>query len=150
MGMYTYWAEILENGITDGDSIKVRIQLGFNIEHRAELRLFGIDTSEIRNSDKQLKRYGLTAKKYVADRLIVGEKYPIKTFLDDKAKGKFGRVLAKVYHNGLTKRCLNEELCIRHLALVYEGGRRGAAQKIRHRANLKKFLREGKIPLEDL
>ena len=47
MAMYTYWAEILENGITDRDSIKVRIQLGFNIEHRAELRLFGIDTSEL-------------------------------------------------------------------------------------------------------
>ena len=68
--------------IKDGDSLVGDIDLGMRVwMHDQDIRLFAIYTPEIRpvKGDKDLKRYGLTVKKYLEDNLVIGNVYTIKT-----------------------------------------------------------------------
>ena len=139
--IYTY--QFTLKRIKDGDSLVGDLDLGMRVwMHDVDLRLFAIDTPEIRaiGGKKLLKRYGLTVKQYLEDTLTIGEVYTIKTYKDQR--GKFGRVLAKVYHKGLNKRCLNEELVLQHMAIPYNGESREEVLKA-HQANLTRFIAEG-------
>jgi len=139
--IYTY--QFTLKRIKDGDSLVGDLDLGMRVwMHDVDLRLFAIDTPEIRaiGGKKLLKRYGLTVKQHLEDTLTIGEVYTIKTYKDQR--GKFGRVLAKVYHKGLNKRCLNEELVLQHMAIPYNGESREEVQKA-HQANLTRFIAEG-------
>ena len=53
--------------IVDGDTIDVIIDLGFDILHRARVRLYGIDTPESRTRDKEEKIRGILSKNYLKD-----------------------------------------------------------------------------------
>ena len=55
--------------IVDGDTIDVIIDLGFDILHRARVRLYGIDTPESRTRDKDEKIRGMLSKNYLKDAL---------------------------------------------------------------------------------
>ena len=59
--MYEYKAKIIK--VVDGDTVDVEIRLGFKISLQERLRLFGIDTPEIRTRDKEEKKMGFEAKK---------------------------------------------------------------------------------------
>ena len=64
--MYEYNCKIVK--VVDGDTVDVDIDLGFGVWMRNErVRLYGIDAPESRTSDKEEKKYGLAAKKYVQD-----------------------------------------------------------------------------------
>tara|TARA_B100001173_G_C15864005_1_gene494290 strand:+ start:217 stop:657 length:441 start_codon:yes stop_codon:yes gene_type:complete len=134
--------------VIDADSLRGSLDLGLNVWlHNVDLRLFAIDAPETRSRDKMHKRHGLTAKKYVEDMLEVGTTYRVKTYKD--TRGKFGRILAKVYHRGITTRCLNEELCLKHLAVPYHGASKDDVKKA-HKSALKALLAAKKIPLVEL
>ena len=60
--MYEYYVRKVE-GVVDGDTIDVLIDLGFDILFASRVRLAGIDTPESRTSDKVEKVFGLAAKK---------------------------------------------------------------------------------------
>lgn len=145
--MYKY--DFVLNEILDADSLRGHIDLGLkNWIHDVDLRFFAIDAPETRaiGGDKMHKRHGLTAKKYVQDKLKIGKTYKIQTFKD--ARGKYGRVLTKFYHHGFTKRCLNTELCLLHLAIPYVDSKQERIKA--HKDNLKAFLKDGNIPLVEL
>ena len=63
--------------IVDGDTIDVIIDLGFDILHRARVRLYGIDTPESRTRDKEEKIRGILSKNYLKDALKNGQKLVI-------------------------------------------------------------------------
>lgn len=88
--VYVYDATVLE--VYDGDTITVDINLGFGLTHRTEVRLFGVNTSEIRNSDVVDKLKGLTAKNIVSALCFTGRRIKIQTF----KSGKFGRWLGVI------------------------------------------------------
>ena len=58
--MLYYKAEILR--IVDGDTVDVRIDLGFNMWHKCRVRLMGINAPESRTRDLEEKERGLAAK----------------------------------------------------------------------------------------
>ena len=90
---YTYRAEVVK--VIDGDTIDVRIDVGFNTHIFKRLRLLGIDTWEIRGAEKEK---GYKAKDFVLSRLKVSRNMVyVKTEMD--GKGKYGRVLAWVWTN---------------------------------------------------
>ena len=62
---YTYSATILR--WIDGDSCEVMFQLGFSIAVKQSIRLWGIDTSELRGGTPELKYLGMLAKQYVEE-----------------------------------------------------------------------------------
>ena len=99
--------------IIDGDTVDVDIDLGFDCWLRKQrIRLYGIDTPESRTRDKQEKRYGLAAKRFVMDFIPVGSSAILKT----KEKGKYGRYLGdlKVGMKWLCKALLDNHHAVKY------------------------------------
>ena len=89
--MYQYLCKL--ERVVDGDTIDVRIDLGFDIHHSARVRMMGIDTPESRTRNLEEKALGLASKARLKE-LLKGKKIKLET--SKEGKGKFGRVLADV------------------------------------------------------
>ncbi len=109
--MYEYKAFVLK--IIDGDTIDVDLDLGFKIHTKQRLRLYGINTPEIRGEERE---EGLKSKKFVESHLPVGKEILVKTQKDKT--GKYGRYLATIIVDGVN---LNELLIAEGLAERYKG-----------------------------
>lgn len=108
-----YFYHGIVTNIYDGDTIRVNIDLGFNTwMFDRKLRLYGIDTPEIRGEEREL---GLQAKQFVNERIPVGTSIQILTEKD--STGKYGRYLATVFYDG--GKNLNEELLLSGNATLY-------------------------------
>lgn len=89
--MYEYKAKI--TNVVDGDTFDFEIDLGFGITYKNRLRLYGLDTPEVRGSERE---EGLRVKDYVKQ-LIDGKEVILIT---RKWKGKYGRYIAEVLFTG--------------------------------------------------
>ena len=85
--MYHYKAIL--NRIIDGDTIDVDINLGFSVKIKQRVRLYGINTPEVRTKDLNEKKKGLEATEYL--KKILPKEFVIETILNKR--GKYGRVL---------------------------------------------------------
>ena len=102
--MYEYRAKIVR--VTDGDTVEAEVDLGFHISSRMTLRLFGINTPEIRGDSRP---QGLAARDYLIHLIDThthgtGE-LTIQTQKD--ATEKYGRLLATLLADNVN---LNEAL----------------------------------------
>ena len=107
--MYEYNAEVVR--VYDGDTITVIFQLGFNMCVKETIRLFGIDSPEIRGTDREIGR--IARDKLRA--LILDKPVIVKTYKDKK--GKYGRYIADIYletEQGLL--CVNDWMVREKLA----------------------------------
>jgi len=91
--VYEYKATIID--IYDADTMTLEIDLGFNIKITEKVRLYGIDTPELRTKNKQEKKLGYEARDYLRN-LLLDKDVTIQTIKDKK--GKFGRYLVVVYY----------------------------------------------------
>jgi micrococcal nuclease len=90
--MYEYRAFVTK--VYDGDTITVDIDLGFDVVlHDQKIRLYGINTPEIRTRDDEEKKRGYEAKQALC-MLILDKWVTIHTHQDKK--GKFGRWLGEI------------------------------------------------------
>jgi micrococcal nuclease len=96
--MYEYYVRKVE-GVVDGDTIDVLIDLGFDILFASRVRLAGIDTPESRTKDLAEKALGLEAKEYLKKALKDAKSVVIKTEKMDSSE-KYGRILGWIYVNG--------------------------------------------------
>lgn len=118
---YWYTATVLK--VIDGDTLDVMIDLGFNIHHKARVRLYGVNTPESRTKDLAEKEMGLKAKSFTADWTTRHRQVFLKTIAgkDDK----YGRILAQIYSDKDVKSeqtaCLNEDIVSSGLARAYFG-----------------------------
>jgi micrococcal nuclease len=88
--MYEYKALVTK--VYDGDTITVDFDLGFGIMLKKQtIRLFGIDTPEVRGTEKA---DGIISRDALRQR-ILGKQVIIKTSKDKK--GKYGRWLGEVF-----------------------------------------------------
>ena len=117
--MYEYRCTVVK--IIDGDTVDVDIDLGFGIwMHKERIRLLGIDTPESRTRDKEEKKYGLAAKKYLAEMLNDEGVIVLKTKKD--AEGKFGRILGELWRTtDYADKSINQYLVDEHHAVQYYG-----------------------------
>ena len=117
--MYEYRCTVVK--IVDGDTVDVDIDLGFGIWMRNErIRLLGIDTPESRTRDKEEKKYGLAAKKYLTEMLNDEGGIVLKTKKD--AEGKFGRILGELWRTtDNADKSINQYLVDEHHAVQYYG-----------------------------
>ncbi len=98
--MYTYYVRKVE-GVVDGDTIDVLIDLGFDILFASRVRLAGIDTPESRTKDLKEKALGLESKEYLKKFLKYAKSVVIKTEKMDSSE-KYGRILGWLYVDGDT------------------------------------------------
>ena len=112
--MYEYSCEVKR--VVDGDTIDCVLDLGFSIFHKCRVRLYAIDTPESRTRNRDEKARGLLAKQFLIDS-IKDKKVVLKSKLRD-SRGKFGRVLAEVWVNGIN---VNEDMVKKGHAVRYYG-----------------------------
>jgi micrococcal nuclease len=99
--VYQYYVRELKS-VVDGDTIGVVIDLGFNVLFEQRVRLAGIDTPELRTSDKFEKTLGLESKEYLKKQLKEAKSIVIKTEKMNSSE-KYGRILGWLYVNGDTE-----------------------------------------------
>ena len=93
------------------------IDCGFGLAIlRESVRLSGIDCAETRGGTEELKWLGNIAKNTIMTRLPLNTEVVIETEFNQK--GKFGRVLATVWHEDIN---INEMLIEERLAVRYHG-----------------------------
>jgi len=94
---FVYEAKVIE--IHDGDTIKVEIDLGFQMKFTDKIRFYGLNAPElkIRNENKKLVEnpLGTQTLNIVKDFIKPGDTIVIETVKDKKEK--FGRYLANIY-----------------------------------------------------
>jgi micrococcal nuclease len=118
--VFEYFCKVTR--VVDGDTIDVNIDLGFQIWHKARVRMLGIDTPESRTRNLKEKALGLASKARLKE-LLKGQKVKIAC---SKEKGKFGRVLATVLivtKDGIETDC-NTQLIEEGHARPYFGGKK--------------------------
>mgnify|MGYP003141144825 FL=1 len=122
--MYTYKAKL--DRVIDGDTIDVKIDLGFDISVKKRVRFTGINTPESRTRDLEEKKLGLAAKDRVKSILAENDSF----IVESKEVGKFGRVLGEIFINTVDSVESEEEISLNELlkteghAVEYHGGKR--------------------------
>ena len=110
--MYEYRAKLIK--IIDGDTIDVKIDLGFGISLKKRVRLFGINAPETRSKDLDEKKAGLASKRRLEAVLDASDG---KFILKSKGVGKFGRCLGEILVDNVN---INQLLIKEGLAEVYK------------------------------
>ena len=108
--LYTYKAIVTD--VYDGDTITVLVDLGFHTKVQLRIRLYGINTPELRGASREA---GLLARDRV-NKLVLGKEVILKTFKDKQEK--YGRWLANVYLPG-SEQSVNELLVEEKLAIPF-------------------------------
>lgn len=112
---HLFYARIVS--VYDGDTVTAIIDLDeFDIRIKAKLRLYGINTPEIRTKDKNEKKLGIEVKEYLKNIILNKE-----VLIDIIKKGKYGRHLALIYYKNV---CINDLLVEKGYAREYWGGAR--------------------------
>ncbi len=112
--LYHYSAKVTR--VIDGDTVDAVVDLGFDMQCKQRVRLFGINAPECRTRDLSEKAAGLAAKDRLKEMLKENKNHcVIRTKLD--RKGKYGRVLGVLYVGDVD---LNESLINEGHAHKYE------------------------------
>jgi micrococcal nuclease len=99
--------------VYDGDTVKAIFPLN-GVLYKWNCRLTGIDTPEIRTSDKLQKKFGYEVRDKLRDK-ILNKVVTLKC----QDLDKYGRLLTQI-HIGDT--CINQWLIDQGYAFVYDGG----------------------------
>ena len=91
--MYNYKAHIKD--VYDGDTVTAVVDLGFLHYQEMKLRLYGIDTPELRGPERE---QGLVVRDILREK-ILDKEVEIHSYKDKQ--GKYGRYLATIILDGL-------------------------------------------------
>lgn len=86
--MYNYKAKIID--VYDGDTVTAMVDLGFLHFQEMKLRLYGIDTPELRGEERE---QGIVVRDILRE-MILGKEVTIRSYKDKQ--GKYGRYLANI------------------------------------------------------
>lgn len=89
--MYEY--KCITIRVIDGSTIDVEIDLGFNVLIRQRIKLYGVNSPDIRSHDASVKERALQAKAKLVE--LIGKEFYCKTVINKR--GKAGRALGYVY-----------------------------------------------------
>ncbi|MEZ4874677.1 MAG: thermonuclease family protein [Flavobacteriaceae bacterium] len=106
--MYQYKAKIID--VYDGDTVTAVVDLGFLHFQEMKLRLYGIDTPELKGEERE---QGLVVRDILRG-LILDKEVMIHSYKDKQ--GKYGRYLATIFLDGLN---INNWLVDEGHAVVY-------------------------------
>jgi micrococcal nuclease len=106
---WTYRAHLVE--VVDGDTVDIRVDLGFKTYKKIRVRLDDVDTNEIYGVEKESSEYqlGKEQQRFVRDFLDADGEWPL-TFESRAEKGKYGRWIGDIYvdEESLTEALLRE------------------------------------------
>ena len=110
--MYEYRARIVR--VIDGDTVEAEVDLGFHISFLRTLRLFGINTPEVRGASRP---QGLAARDHLIQLIDTHTHGTSELIIQTQkdATGKYGRLLATLLADNVN---LNEALIASGHAVV--------------------------------
>ena len=108
--MYEYEAEVIR--VVDGDTIVLRIDLGFKLSWKVSCRLHGIDCPEMRSKSASERVAAKAAKEFTESELLIGSTVLVYSVELDK----YGRPLVDIFYGD---KHLNEELVSNNHAKLY-------------------------------
>lgn len=114
--LYNYKAEVLR--VVDGDTIDVRVSLGFDTYTKKRVRLYGIDTPETRTKDLEEKERGFDAKERLIE--ILNENNN-EILIRSHGIGKYGRCLGEIFVETLGTTSVQQILINEGHAVEYFG-----------------------------
>ena len=117
--LYTYNAKL--DRVVDGDTVDALVDLGFDTWKKVRIRMMGINAPESRTRDKEEKKRGLAAKKYLIDLIKSNESMFI---LKSHGVGKYGRCLGEIFVETLGDNSLQKALINEGHGVEYNGGKR--------------------------
>ena len=112
--MYEYRVSI--DRVVDGDTVDCWIDLGYNLQIHKRIRFAGVNAPETRTRNKEEKKRGLAAKKWLIDRLE-DQDVEMKSY----GSGKYGRILGELYIDDVN---INADMVEKGHAVKYDGGKR--------------------------
>ena len=112
--MYRYNANVVR--VYDGDTVWADIDLGFDVWLKNHpIRLSGIDTPELRGSEKEA---GIVSRARLIELLDSADNQCVIKTTKGTQKGMYGRILAEIFIEGEVN-SLNQILLSEGLAEVY-------------------------------
>jgi len=108
--MYEYQAEVVR--IIDGDTIVLKIDLGFKLFWKVSCRLHGINCPELRSKDAEERKAAKAAKDFTSSELPIGSMVLVYSVELDK----YGRPLVDIFYGD---KHLNVELVSNNHAKLY-------------------------------
>jgi micrococcal nuclease len=117
--MYQYRAIVVK--VSDGDTVVVDVDLGFELTQRHILRFYGLNTPELHSKNPEERIRAVEARKFVVDRIPPTTEVELDTKKDKQEK--YGRYLADIYFTDSqgNRQCLNKMLIDAGLADEYYG-----------------------------
>jgi micrococcal nuclease len=88
---YVYKCDLVK--VIDGDTVRLNVDLGFNMSFMSNFRLSDIDAPEIRGEERPL---GLESKNFLIE-FLKDKELAIRA---RKYTGKYGRYIVELYANG--------------------------------------------------
>lgn len=89
--MYEYRCYVVR--VVDGSTVDAQVDLGFNVLIRQRIKLFGIDTADIKSLDNAERNLAVTARNRLVE--LLGKEFICKTILNKR--GKAGRTLGHIF-----------------------------------------------------
>ena len=89
--LYRYKAEVTR--IIDGDTVELRVFLGFNIYKLQTIRLFGVNCPESRTTNPDEKKLGIAAKEFTEKTIPPGTIVHVRTIKYDKYGGRCNGII---------------------------------------------------------
>jgi micrococcal nuclease len=124
MELFTYRATLIN--VVDGDTVDLKVDMGFDVHFGLRVRLEGINTPEIFGVHKDTEDYkkGVAAKAFLQDILTREAKNLVVKTAKDKQE-KYGRYLATLFILGADgqpgKESINDMLIRLGHAVAYDG-----------------------------
>ena len=109
--MYRYRAELVR--VVDGDTVDLKVDLGFHMTACLRFRLLGIDAPEVRGPEKI---DGRAATHYLQS-LLAGHD---TLYVESVKTGKFGRWLGLIYTGARSRITVNDQMVTAGHAVVAE------------------------------
>lgn len=111
------YADCVVERVVDGDTVDLRINLGFHTYVKKRIRLMGIDAPETRTRDMDEKRNGIAARERLVE--LLGQSQSSEDWLVDLESheiGKFGRVIGTLWVGNLN---VNRQMLVEGYAKEY-------------------------------
>lgn len=112
MEIYNYKAKVIR--VIDGDTVKLNIDLGFNVNWETNARMAGINAAELKATDALLKESADKAKQYLETMIKPNDSVTIKSKELDKYKRPVVEIITKQGVN------LNEDLLKKGIVKSYK------------------------------
>ena len=111
--LFYYRAYAKPEEVYDGDTFRVELDLGFKLKYTTSVRLFGINTAEIKDKSDLAKLAKFTLQEFI-------RKNNGKLIIKSHGLDKYGRFLGEVWGDE-TQPTINKQLISEGLALEYFG-----------------------------